>query len=153
MKMKIQAKVIPMEISHIDEVYEIEKQCFSVPWSKDALEKEVLENNLALYFSAVDENSKVIGYAGMWHIINEGHITNIAVDPELRRCGIGQLLLDKIISIAYEKEMIGITLECRMNNEAAQRLYTKNGFKPEGIRKNYYTDTHEDAIIMWKTLI
>lgn len=145
-------KIIPMEISHLDEVYEIELASFSVPWTKNALLKEIIDNNLAVYFVAVDDDGKVAGYAGLWHVVTEGHITNIAVRPDKRRQGVGAMLLEKLIDTAYEREMIGMTLEVRVNNYDAQRLYSKNGFKLERIRKNYYSDTHEDAIVMWKDL-
>ena len=86
----------------------------------------------------------------MWHIVNEGHVTNIAVSPDYRRMGIGEKLLKALFDVAEEREMIGITLEVRISNTAAQKMYTKNGFKPEGFRKRYYSDTGEDAVIMWK---
>ena len=88
----------------------------------------------------------------MWHVVNEGHIINVAVKEEKRRKGVGALLIKKLIEIALEKEMIGLTLEVRISNTAGQRLYHKFGFKAEGIRRKYYADTGEDAIIMWKYL-
>ncbi len=140
-----------MTMAHLDAVYEIELDCFSVPWSREDFVKELISNKMAIYI-VVKQEDKVIGYGGMWHIINEGHITNIAVKSEYRKKGAGKVILSRIIEIALEKEMIGITLEVRMGNQAAIKLYTGYGFKMEGIRKNYYTDTKEDAIIMWKTL-
>jgi len=144
-------EVVPFKEEYLDDIYEIELNSFSIPWSKQDLGRDALENNLSLYFVALQDN-KPVGYAGMWHVVTEGHITNIAVNPEYRKMGIGQMLMDKIESIAREKYMIGITLEVRMNNTAAQRLYTKNGYIVEGLRKNYYADTKEDALIMWKYL-
>ncbi len=139
----------PMKIEHLDEVFEVECECFSIPWTKGAFRKEIEENNLGIYIVAVDDG-KVVGYAGMWHVITEGHITNVAVRESYRRRSIGDMLIKELIKIGIKKHMIGITLEVRINNTGAQRLYTKNGFIPEGIRKNYYQDTKEDAIIMWK---
>jgi len=136
---------------HIDRVYEIERDSFSVPWSKESLYKDFMQKH-AHYFVALDENGSICGYCGMWHIVNEGHITNIAVKPENRRQGIGEQLVERLIDLAYEKEMIGITLEVRMNNAPAHGLYARAGFKPEGIRKGYYSDTKEDAVVMWKYL-
>ena len=107
------------------------------------------QNQFAIYRIAVLDG-KIVGYAGMWHIVTEGHITNVAVLPEYRRQGIGNALIEEMIVIAEQKEMIGITLEVRIGNVAAQKLYTKYGFRPEGFRKNYYQDTKEDAVIMWK---
>ncbi len=144
-------KILPMDESHIEEVYNIELDSFSIPWTKDDLIKEVTTNKLAIYVVAVD-NDKVVGYGGMWHVVTEGHITNIAVSEEYRKKGVGTAILQELIKIGLEKEMIGITLEVRVNNQAAIRLYTKHDFKVEGLRKNYYSDTKEDAIIMWRVL-
>lgn len=142
-------KIVPMQEAHIDGVVAVEQATFSVPWTRQDFEREVKENAMAIYFVAVD-GEKVVGYAGMWHVITEGHVTNVAVLQEYRRQGIGDLLMNSLEQVALEREMIGITLEVRVSNEPAQRLYEKYGFHSEGIRKNYYADTHEDAIIMWK---
>jgi len=136
---------------HLDQLYEVEKDSFLTPWSKNELERDALQNDKSIYYVAL-ENDNVIGYAAMWHIVNEGHITNIAVKSEYRQKGIGALLVAELITFAQKKEMIGITLEVRVSNIAAQKLYEKFGFKPEGVRKKYYKDTNEDAIIMWKWL-
>lgn len=136
---------------YINDIYKIELDSFTIPWSKSALEKDALENKMSCYIVAI-EDEKIIGYAGMWHVVTEGHITNIAVDSEHRQKGVGQMLLHELTKIAIEREMVGITLEVRMNNIPAQKLYLKHGYKVEGIRKNYYSDTKEDAIIMWKYL-
>ena len=140
-----------MRREHVDAVYEIELTSFAIPWTKGEFYKELEENKNSVYFVATD-GCDVVGYAGMWHIVNEGHITNVAVRENARRRGVGGLLLGALIREAEKREMIGLTLEVRMGNEKAQRLYTKYGFKPEGLRRNYYSDTREDAIIMWKYL-
>lgn len=150
-------EIIPMEIHHLDDVYKIETDSFSVPWSRNALLEEIRDNTMAKYFVAVEkeegsDNYIVVGYAGMWHVVNEGHVTNIAVNPEHRRRGIGGMLLNKLIDVAYELGMIGMTLEVRTGNYDAQRLYLKNGFEYDGIRKNYYSDSKEDALVFWKSL-
>lgn len=144
-------QITPMNKSHIDGVYAIEKDCFSIPWSKRAFEQE-LENKLAIYVVAVEDNN-VIGYGGMWHVVTEGHITNIAVHRDYRRRGIGDAIVKALIKIAEEREMIGLTLEVRKSNTAARTLYRNNGFRLEGIRPEYYEDNREDALIMWKYLI
>ncbi len=142
-------EIIPMERQHIKEVYAIELECFADPWSEDSLYKEIMENKLAVYFVARDiESGKLAGFAGLWHIINEGHITNVAVLPEFRGEGIGQRLVQTLIDYGLQHEMINLTLEVRVHNERAQGLYRKMGFKMIGLRKNYYSDTKEDAIIM-----
>ncbi|MDE6182783.1 MAG: ribosomal protein S18-alanine N-acetyltransferase, partial [Eubacteriales bacterium] len=122
-----------MTKEHIEQVYEIEKICFSIPWSKKAFEDELNKNKMAIYIVALADE-KVVGYGGMWHVINEGHITNVAVSPEYRRKGIGESLIKKLIEIAKEKEMIGLTLEVRISNEIAKNLYKKQGFLLDGIR-------------------
>lgn len=142
-------EIVPMELKHIDGVMEVEETTFSIPWLREDFVREVTQNAMAIYYVAVDGET-VVGYAGMWHVINEGHITNVAVLHDYRRQGIGDLFMEKMTEIALEREMIGMTLEVRMNNRAAQSLYHKFGFKPEGIRKNYYADTKEDAVIMWR---
>ena len=126
----------PMHLSDLDAVHAIEQNSFSVPWTRESLYNELANNKHAVYITA-KENGKVVGYAGLWHVVTEGHITNIAVMEEKRGRGIGQKLLNKLEEIACEKEMIGLTLEVRVGNERAMRLYAKNGFKIEGIRKNY----------------
>jgi len=143
----------PLAAADAGAVYAVERECFSVPWSLDALTRELTENKIAVYMAAVKYDGAeraVIGYCGMWHIVTEGHITNIAVLPEYRRMGVGTMLLSRLLAIAAEKQMLGVTLEVRMGNAGAMRLYNKFGFKAEGIRKRYYDDTGEDAVIMWK---
>jgi ribosomal-protein-alanine N-acetyltransferase len=140
-----------MTLGHLDEVHAIETASFTIPWSRKALSDELTSNNLAHYIVALD-GGKVVGYAGMWHVVNEGHITNVAVDPERRREGIGETLLKKLIARAESLEMIGMMLEVRVSNYDAQRIYFKNGFELERIRKRYYSDTGEDALVLWKNL-
>jgi ribosomal-protein-alanine N-acetyltransferase len=142
-----------MERGFIDAVYALEERCFAIPWSKEDIRRDLTENKRALYYAAFSRESGMdvlAGYAGMWHIVNEGHINNIAVDEPYRRLGIASRLMDTLIQAAMEREMIGLTLEVRVGNRAAMGLYHKYGFTAEGIRKNYYADTKEDAIIMWK---
>lgn len=144
-------KIELMNESHIDGIMEIENECFAIPWSRASVEGE-LKRDIAIYAVAV-EDDKVIGYGGMWHIVNEGHITNIAVHKDYRRRGAAQAIIDKLEEIGREKEMIGLTLEVRKSNIPAIDLYKKNGFKLEGIRPEYYEDNREDAYIMWKYFI
>ncbi|MBQ2753794.1 MAG: ribosomal protein S18-alanine N-acetyltransferase [Firmicutes bacterium] len=142
-------EIVDMNRLHIDGVLEVENSTFHIPWTRADFEKEIKENNMAVYKVALDDG-KPVGYAGMWHIVNEGHITNVAVHEDYRRQGIGERLIDALFDVANDREMIGLTLEVRISNMAAQKLYTKKGFRPEGFRKNYYQDTKEDAVIMWK---
>lgn len=139
-----------MTKEHIEQIVEIEKSCFEIPWSKKSFQDELDKKYMAIYLVAL-ENEKVVGYGGMWHVVNEGHITNIAVHKDFRKKGIAKSIISELIKIAKEKEMIGITLEVRKSNEIALNLYKKQGFILEGIRKEYY-ENKEDAIIMWKYL-
>lgn len=142
-------KITDMNLSHLDEVYAIECQAFVIPWSKNDLRKEVCENKRAIYKVAINDDT-LVGYAGMWQVVNEGHITNIAVLENQRRMGVASKLIEALTAHAKELELIGLTLEVRVSNEAAINLYKKYGFLPEGIRKEYYADTREDALLMWK---
>ena len=128
-------KIIPMTSDHIEQVVKLEEVTFHIPWTRADFERELNENKMAIYFVAVIDE-KVVGYAGLWHVVTEGHITNIAVLEDYRRMGIGAAFIEKIIETAKENEMIGITLEVRISNIPAQKLYTKYGFKPEGFRKH-----------------
>ena len=146
-----EAAVRPMCLADVDEVQEIEKGCFSVPWSRAAFEKEITENRCARYLVA-ERGGQVVAYAGMWLVIDEAHITNIAVHPEARNRGFGERLLRALMRLASDTGMGMITLEVRRSNEAAQALYRKAGFQDVGYRKRYYEDNQEDALIMYATL-
>lgn len=140
-----------MNKDDIDDVLEVEKTSFSTPWSKDSFIKEITENKLAKYIIAeVDE--KIVGYGGMWLILDEAHITNVAVSNEFRNRGIGQKIIDGLIDICRKLMINRITLEVRKSNNPAIKLYKNNGFIEIGIRPGYYADTKEDAIIMWKEM-
>ena len=141
--------ITDMSHIHLDEVAAIESECFPVPWTREALLKDLETNKHAIYKVAIS-NNKLAGYASMWHIVNEGQINNIAVAKNYRRMGVASLLLNSLSALAIERNMLGLTLEVRQSNTAAQALYHKHGFGAEGIRKNYYNKPKEDAIIMWK---
>lgn len=145
---KHKACIEPMRASDIEEVYQIERMCFTTPWSLDSFTSEI-NNNLAKYIVA-KVDGKIVGYGGMWIVIDEGHITNIAVHPDYREQGIGEALVKSLIVLAKEHNAYRITLEVRPSNAAALNLYKKFGFQVAGTRKGYYSDTREDALIMWK---
>ena len=128
---------------------ELDKICFSIPWSQKAFEQEIMENQQALYLVAENEG-QIIGYAGLWGILEEGHITNVAVHPDYRCKGLGELLVSKLIEISKDKGIDKYTLEVRVSNYEAIALYRKLGFQPAGRRLNYYEDVGEDALIMWR---
>lgn len=133
----------------IDEVLEIEKESFKTPWSREAFVLELVKNQLASYIVA-EKEGKIIGYGGLWFILDEAHITNIAVAAQYRGQGVGNLIMEGLIKICEEKGINSMTLEVRKSNIVAQSLYKKYGFVSCGVRPGYYTDTKEDAIIMWR---
>ena len=137
-----------MEIQDIDAVMEIDRQSFPNPWSRETFVRELMFNKHALYLLMIYER-KIIGYCGMWLVADEAHITNIAVLPEYRGKKLGAALLEKMIEIAKNHDVTLMTLEVRVSNVVAQKLYEKFGFQIGGLRKNYYTDNQEDAYVMW----
>lgn len=142
-------KIKPMEKSDIDRVIELEKKAYGQHhWSKESFLSE-LSNDLASYYSAFSENGELIAYCGCWKILEEAHITTIAVLPDYRRKHIAEVLLKTIIDECYKDMVKFITLEVRVSNAGAIGLYEKYGFKSLGTRKGYYQDNNEDALIMW----
>jgi ribosomal-protein-alanine N-acetyltransferase len=136
----------------LNQVLEIEEASFSSPWSRTAFEMEIGGENRYAYYLVARDGDRVVGYLGAWFIVNEAHITNIAVRPTHRRRGIGELLLDYFFKKAVERDIDAVTLEVRVSNHHAQNLYWKMGFKDMGVRPKYYQDNQEDALIMWKVL-
>ena len=134
----------------VDAVYKGEENCFTDPWSKDSIRKE-LKNDLARYLVAEIDN-QIVGYVGVWFVVDEGHITNVAVHSDYRERKIGDKLVDEMVKLCKENNLVAMTLEVRTSNTVAQNLYRKYGFKMAGIRKEYYSDNKEDAIIMWNQL-
>ena len=134
----------------VDAVYNVEENCFVDPWSKDSIRKE-LKNDLARYLVAEVDN-KIVGYIGIWFVVDEGHITNVAVHSNYRGKKIGDKLVSEMVELCKENDLVAMTLEVRTSNTVAQNLYRKYGFRMAGIRKEYYSDNKEDAIIMWNQL-
>lgn len=148
MKQLIRVTVEPMTSAHISRILEIERESFRTPWPRDAYVHELNENRLATYFVAKD-GEQIVGYCGMWVIFDEAHITTIAVDPQYRGMHVGERLVVGLIDAALARGARWMTLEVRRSNLAAQQLYKKYGFREIGMRKGYYSDNREDAIIMW----
>ncbi len=132
-------------LSHLDGVCRVENECFEIPWSRQSL-KEQTDNPNAVYF-VLKEDGEVAGYGGMWHIIDEGDITNIGILKAKRRKGYGGMLLKKLISYMEENGLNALNLEVRVSNKAAIALYKKYGFYEVGLRKNYYNGK-EDALLL-----
>ncbi len=139
-------EIAPMEKRHIDYLVEIEKECFSTPWSYQSLIDE-LSNKSAKFFVAEDENT-VYGYIGMHVILDEAYINNIAVSPPFQGIKIGTALLEHAINFAKNSSLSFISLEVRKSNYRAINLYKSKGFKDVGRRANFYRFPQEDAIIM-----
>ena len=140
-----------MDENDIDGVLEVSNLSFSSPWSRSSYEQE-LSNSLAKYFVAKIDD-KVIGFIGTWIIVDESHITNVAVHPDYRKLGIGSMLIEAMIDYCEEKKCAAYTLEVRSSNKPAISLYEKHGFNVDGIRKEYYQDNKEDALLMWRRVI
>jgi len=140
----------PMKIEDLEEVLDIEVLSFPTPWSRNAFLYELLDNERAVYYVVTNSFDKAIGYIGMWVIFDEGHITNLAVHPAYRHQGVAKFLLTNFIKAAREKNVKHLTLEVRRSNSIAQDLYQKMGFVHMGVRRKYYLDNNEDALIMWK---
>lgn len=137
-----------MNLEDIDQVLEVEHQSFTLPWSREAFLNELTFNKYAVYL-VIEDNGKVVGYCGSWIVIDESHITNIAILPEYRGKKLGEALLQKMIEVSLSLGTVQMTLEVRVSNQVAISLYEKFGFQKGGIRKSYYTDNHEDAYVMW----
>ena len=144
---KLHVRIVPMTADHLDEVAELERICFSVPWSRNMLAEE-LDNLLSAFLVALDDNDRVVGYAGLQVVLDEGYITNVAVRPECRRQGIAARLLQVFLDFAKANRLAFLTLEVRASNYDAIALYGSRGFRSVGRRKNYYEHPKEDAIIM-----
>jgi len=133
----------------LDALEELEQKCFATPWSRQSLEEDMTGNSLSTYLVA-EIDGRVIGYIGLWRIVDEGHINNVSVLPEYRRRRAASALIEYMFDYGTTIGIKNYTLEVRVSNEAAIRLYAGYGFKPAGIRRGYYTDNGEDAMIMWR---
>lgn len=137
-----------MTAEDVPQVAKLEQEIFSEPWSADSFER-VLESDSDIYLVAA-EDGRVVGYCGLWGVIDEGQITNVAVAPDSRRKGVAGQMLTELMKEAIAHKYTEFTLEVRKSNMPAIDLYHKLGFKDEGIRKDFYNMPVEDAIIMWK---
>ncbi|KGR76891.1 ribosomal protein S18-alanine N-acetyltransferase [Ureibacillus manganicus] len=142
-----------MTETDVNAVHAIEVASFPTPWTLDSFYYEMTENNFAHYIIAEDDLGNIVGFCGMWLVIDSAQITNVAVSESVRGLGIGEGLMREAIRIAKEQYNIEVmSLEVRVSNIVAQNLYRKLGFNDGGIRKGYYTDNQEDALVMWVNL-
>jgi ribosomal-protein-alanine N-acetyltransferase len=144
---RLRPRIEPMRIGDLPEVLEIERQSFRTPWPPHAYRTELETNRLATYLVARVEE-RVVAFGGMWLMVDEAHITTFAVDPAWRRQGIGERLLMAMLDMAIARGAREATLEVRLSNLAARRLYEKYGLRPVGVRPRYYSDDQEDALVM-----
>lgn len=139
-----------METKDLDGILEVELNCFKIPWTRNMFEDELYNPNA--YYSVVEVNEKIVGYVGFWKIIDEAHITNVAIHKDFRRLGLGRALITDMLDKVKGLEIIAVTLEVRVSNFAAISLYESFGFVSSGVRRGYYSDNNEDALIMWLKL-
>lgn len=166
----------PMEVADIDAVRAVEKKCFPSPWPRESFRYEIERNRMARYFVLRRKHPEgftppvapktgilrrllggtrsfgqdsIVGFAGIWMMVDEAHITTLAVDPDFRGQGLGELLLVATTELSGVEGAKMMTLEVRESNAIAQRLYEKYGFSRHGIRRHYYSDDGEDAVVMW----
>lgn len=141
-----------MTIDDVQAVHKIELATFPTPWTLDSFYYEMTENQYAHYLVAEDGNGEIIGFCGIWLVIDAAQITNVAVVQAVRGQGIGETLMREAMRVAKEANMDVMSLEVRVTNTVAQNLYRKLGFQDGGLRKGYYTDNQEDALVMWVNL-
>ncbi|GAA5418028.1 [Ribosomal protein S18]-alanine N-acetyltransferase [Paraliobacillus ryukyuensis] len=140
-----------MTLADLNQVKKIEEASFAIPWTMDIYTKELTENAFAHYY-VIEINHQIIGFCGLWIVIDEAQITNIAISPDYRGRGYGEALFQYILNQTILHGAVQLSLEVRVTNLVAQRLYRKFGLTPAGIRKHYYTDNNEDALVMWVNL-
>lgn len=140
----------PMLEADLDQVVEIEKASMPSPWSKELFDEEL--RRAAAHYFVVEEEGRVAGYMGYWEAPEEAHIINLAIAPDFRNKGLGQKMMEQCLNYAAKRGAHLATLEVRQSNEAAQRLYEKCDFRTVAIRKKYYSDNLEDAIVMIKEM-
>jgi [ribosomal protein S18]-alanine N-acetyltransferase len=144
----VEVHLVPMRRRHLRSVLKIEAQVYPRPWSLPLFMSELnLRNSRAYYVARVGGN--VVGYAGLMLIGEDAHVTTIAVDPAWHRHKIGSRLLLNLARESAARGAAHLTLEVRVSNTGAQAMYRKFGFRPAGVRKNYYVETNEDALVMW----
>jgi len=141
-------RIAPMHVVDIPEVTRIEQLSFSTVWPPNAFHNEIKDNKLAHYFVG-RIGSRIVAYGGLWVILEDSHVTTIAVHPEMRGLHLGERMLVHLIDEAIARDASWITLEVRESNTTAQNLYTKYGFTVVSTRRGYYSDNNENALVMW----
>jgi ribosomal-protein-alanine N-acetyltransferase len=138
-----------LELTDLDEIERIERASYPTPWSRSMFASELAKPS-SLSFGAVDEEGRLVGYLVLSRYVDAWHVMNVAVAPERRREGIATALLRRLLEQTRGDAERGYTLEVRVSNVGAISLYERFGFRPKGVRRGYYTDNREDALIMWR---
>ncbi|WP_099221557.1 ribosomal protein S18-alanine N-acetyltransferase [Listeria costaricensis] len=138
-------------LADASELATIERLVFSTPWTEAAFQSEFETNEYAHYL-LLERDGEIVGYAGIWRVLDEGHITNIAVKPDYQGQHLGEALLRELLREASEQGVLRVTLEVRVSNTRAQNLYRKLNFQNGALRRRYYPDNAEDALVMWVDL-
>jgi ribosomal-protein-alanine N-acetyltransferase len=136
-----------MNAADLQAVHEIERLVFINPWTYESFERELTENKNVARYLVIEIQGRVIGYGGMWLVMEEGHIPNIAIHPDYHGQGFGSALVDAMLITARDLGIMYITLECRKSNLSAMHVYERHGFTRVGLRKKYYEDNQEDAVL------
>jgi ribosomal-protein-alanine N-acetyltransferase len=144
----LDVQVVPMRRRHLRGVLRIEAQVYPRPWSHSLFVSELALRSTRAYYVA-KAGRDIVGYAGLMMSMTDGHVTTIAVDPARHRQGVGTRLLLALAREAIARDATALTLEVRLSNQGAQEMYKRFGFRPVGVRKGYYADTGEDALVMW----
>jgi len=149
--LKIPFEIVEMTLADVNDILEIEQLSFPTPWSKNLFVKEYHSQSSKIFLARYPyvEHNKVLGFICTWFVCGEAHILNLACHPHFRRNRIATNLLEHSLSFSFQKGVKKVFLEVRACNHEAQALYAHYGFKPIGLRKGYYSDTHEDAIVMF----
>jgi ribosomal-protein-alanine N-acetyltransferase len=136
--------------AEIDAILEVEEASFTNPWTREMYRAELDNEGVSFFFLARDTRGRVVGFCAFWRILDEFHVNNLAVLPEVRRLGVGSALLSRVLAEAARLGARRVTLEVRRSNEAARRLYERFGFTVAGVRTRYYREPEEDALILWR---
>jgi ribosomal-protein-alanine N-acetyltransferase len=148
MRLRQRTVIEPMRLEDIPTVQEIEREIFLTPWPRNAYRRELLQNRMASYV-VIRDGEEIVGYAGLWKMHDEAHVTTVGVRRRDQGRGYGLALMLALIDRAYTLSARWVTLEVRASNYGAMALYEKLGFKVIGRRRGYYTDDGEDAVVMW----
>jgi [ribosomal protein S18]-alanine N-acetyltransferase len=138
-----------LELADLDAIERIERASYRTPWSRSMFASELAKPS-SLSFGAVDETGALVGYLVLSRYVDAWHVMNVAVAPEKRRQGVASALLRRLLEVTKDDTLRGYTLEVRVSNVGAIKLYERFGFVSKGVRRGYYTDNREDAVIMWR---